>query len=128
MNRAILIGRLTKDPELKCLANGTSVATFTLAVDRGFTNKSGEREADFISIVVWRGLAENCVKYLAKGRMAAVAGRIQTRNYDTSDGQRRYITEIVADEVKFLDYKQNKQQDSVPGFSPMDADDDELPF
>ncbi|MGI6113018.1 MAG: single-stranded DNA-binding protein [Mahellales bacterium] len=103
LNKVILIGRLTKDPELRYLTSGTSVATFTLAVDRNFTNQQGEREADFLPIVAWRKLGETCANYLTKGRMVAVCGRIQTRSYEGQDGQRRYITEIVADEVRFLD-------------------------
>jgi single-strand DNA-binding protein len=136
MNKAILIGRLTRDPELRYLPNGTSVASFTIAVDRRFTNQQGERETDFISIVVWRNLAETCAKYLTKGRLVAVLGRIQTRNYEARDGTRRYVTEIVADEVQFLDRargggdappSQGSGFDDPTGFSPIDGD-DELPF
>lgn len=93
MNKVILIGRLTRDPELRTIANGTPTATFSLAVDRNFTNQQGEREADFINCVVWRKQAENLAKYCTKGSQVAVEGRIQTRNYDAQDGTKRYVTE-----------------------------------
>lgn len=102
MNRCVLIGNLTKDPELRSTPNGVSVCSFTLAVSRTFSNQNGDRETDFINIVVWRKQAENAAKYLRKGSQAAVAGRIQVRSYDAQDGSKRYITEIVADEVQFL--------------------------
>jgi len=103
LNRVILIGRLTKDPELRYTPSGVAVAQFTLAVDRGFSNQQGEREADFIPIVTWRQLAETCANYLRKGRLAAVEGRIQVRNYDNNEGRRVYVTEVVADNVRFLE-------------------------
>jgi single-strand DNA-binding protein len=99
LNRVILIGRLTRDPELKYTTNGTAVATFTLAINRRF-NKD---ETDFIDIVTWKGLAENCANYLGKGRLAAVEGRLQVRSYEAKDGQKRKVTEVVADDVRFLD-------------------------
>lgn len=102
MNKCFLIGNLTKDPELKTTTTGTSVCNFTLAVTRRFSNQQGEREADFLPIVVWRAQAENCAKYLRKGSQIAVVGTIQTRSYETQDGSRRYVTEIIGDEVKFL--------------------------
>lgn len=103
MNKCILIGNLTKDPELRTTTStGTSICSFTIAVSRRFVSAQGEREADFIPIVVWRNLAENCAKYLRKGSQVAVCGSIQTRTYDANDGTRRYVTEVVADEVKFL--------------------------
>lgn len=105
LNRVILIGRLTKDPELKYTPNGTAVASFTLAVDRFRTNAQGEREADFIPIVVWQKQAENCANFLGKGSLAAVDGRMQVRTFDGKDGQRRWVTEVVADTVRFLDKK-----------------------
>lgn len=115
MNKAFLIGRLTKDPELRFTpANGVPVTNFTLAVDRPFLNRKGEREADFIRIVAWRKLAEICANNLQKGRLVAVCGRIQVRNYETQDGQRRTISEIVADEVQFLD--KPKQKSNTPDF------------
>lgn len=99
LNRIILIGRLTRDPELKYLANGTAVATFSLAVNRRFNKE----ETDFIDIVVWRQTAEFVANYGGKGRLAAVEGRLQIRNYETKDGQKRKAAEVVADDVRFLD-------------------------
>ncbi|HHY03825.1 MAG TPA: single-stranded DNA-binding protein [Thermoanaerobacterales bacterium] len=104
MNKVILIGRLTREPELRYTpANSVPVANFTLAVDRPFLNQKGEREADFIRVVAWRKLAELCSNNLIKGQMAAVFGRLQVRSYEAQDGQRRTISEVVADEVKFLE-------------------------
>lgn len=102
MNRCFLIGNLTKDPELRSTPSGKSVCTFSLAVSRRFSNQNGEREADFFNIVVWNKPAENAAKYLRKGSQTAVAGRIQIRSYDGNDGTKKYITEIIADEVQFL--------------------------
>ena len=102
LNRIVLIGRLTRDPELRFTPNGHAVCSFTLAVDRPFTNQEGNRETDFINIVVWNKQGENCAQYLAKGRLAAVDGRLQMRSYDGNDGQRRYVTEVIADNVRFL--------------------------
>ncbi|MDL2220495.1 single-stranded DNA-binding protein [Eubacteriales bacterium OttesenSCG-928-N14] len=140
MNKAILIGNLTRDPDLRMTNSGISVCTFSIAVQRRFANQAGERPADFFNIVTWRGLAENCGKYLKKGSKVGVCGSIQNRNYDAADGTKRYVTEIVADEVEFLD-RANRDGEgggrpnaSEP--SPFDADvefgdavdDDELPF
>ena len=102
LNRIVLIGRLTRDPELRFTPNGHAVCSFTLAVDRPFTKQEGNRETDFINIVVWNKQGENCAQYLAKGRLAAVDGRLQIRSYDGNDGQRRYVTEVIADNVRFL--------------------------
>lgn len=102
MNKVILIGRLTRDPELRYTSSNVASATFSLAVDRTFTNQNGEREADFINIVVWRKQAENVKNYLTKGSQVAVEGRIQTRSYDAQDGTKRYVTEVIADNVQFL--------------------------
>ncbi len=103
MNIAILIGRLTKDPELRYIpSSGRPVATFTLAVDRTFVGKDGQKQADFFNIVVWGKQAENVANYTAKGSQVAVRGNIQNRSYDASNGEKRYITEIVADNVQFL--------------------------
>ena len=102
MNKVFLIGRLTRDPELRYTGSNTAVATFSLAVNRNFTNQSGEREADFINIVVWRKQAENVKNYLQQGSQVAIDGRIQTRSYDDQNGQKRYVTEVVADNVEFL--------------------------
>ena len=104
MNKVFLIGRLTRDPELRYTGNNTPVATFSIAVNRNFTNQSGEREADFINIIVWRKQAENIKNYVKKGSQVAIDGRIQTRNYE-QDGVKRYVTEVVADNVQFLDTK-----------------------
>lgn len=105
MNKVVLIGRLTRDPELRYTGSNTAVATFSLAVNRNFTNQQGEREADFINIVVWRKQAENVKNYLSQGSQVAIEGRIQTRSYDDNNGQKRYITEVVADNVEFLSSK-----------------------
>lgn len=143
MNKAILIGNLTRDPEMRTTASGVSVCTFTLAINRRFTNQDGVREADFINIVTWRQTAELCARYLSKGRKAAVIGSIQSRTYDAQDGTKRYVTEVVADEVEFVGGSggpQERHSDPAPpptepagysgqsasGFS--DIDDDELPF
>lgn len=102
MNKVILIGRLTKDPDLRYTQTGKAVCNFTLAVDRPFSSANGEREADFINIVVWNRPAENTAKYMAKGRQCAVEGRLQIRSYEGNDGQRRYVTEVVANTVEFI--------------------------
>lgn len=132
LNKVVLIGRLTKDPDLMHTQSGIAVARFTLAVDRGFRGQDGGKQTDFIPIVTWRNQAENCAKYLAKGRLVAVAGRIQTGSYDAQDGTKRYATDVVADEVKFLEWanKGQAQQDGqdIPGFSPFDGDTESLPF
>ncbi|WP_338553759.1 single-stranded DNA-binding protein [Paenibacillus sp. KS-LC4] len=103
LNRVILIGRLTRDPELRYTPAGVAVAQFTIAVDRPFTSGQGEREADFIPVVTWRQLAETCANYLRKGRLTAVEGRIQVRNYENNEGKRVYVTEVIADNVRFLE-------------------------
>ena len=103
MNRVVLVGRLTKDPELRYTPSGVAVATFTLAVNRSYTNQQGEREADFINCVIWRRPAENVANFLKKGSLAGVDGRVQTRNYDGQDGKRVYVTEVVAESVQFLE-------------------------
>lgn len=105
MNKAILIGRLTRDPELRTTPTGRNVCQFSVAVNRTFTNANGEREADFINCVVWDKQAENLSKYQKKGNQIAVEGRIQTRNYDDKDGKRVYVTEILANNISFLDSK-----------------------
>ncbi len=112
LNKAILIGRLTRDPDVKYLQNGTPVASFTLAIDRTFKNKDGQKEADFIPVVAWRKTAELCGKYLAKGSQVAVSGRIQTRSYDANDGSKRYVTEVVADEVHFIGAKSDSPRNN----------------
>ncbi len=105
MNKASLIGRLTRDPELRTTSTGRNVCQFSIAVNRTFTNASGEREADFINCVVWDKQAENLVKYQKKGNQVAVDGRIQTRNYDDKDGKKVYVTEVLVNSVSFLDAK-----------------------
>jgi single-strand DNA-binding protein len=110
INRVILVGRLTRDPELRYTPNGVAVATFTLAVNRTFTNQQGEREADFINCVVWRRPAENVANFLKKGSLAGVDGRLQTRSYEGQDGRRVYVTEVVADSVQFLEPKGSSEQ------------------
>lgn len=102
LNKVILIGRLTKDPELRYTPSGVAVCQFTLAVDRPFKNEGGVREADFLPIVAWRQTAEACANFLKKGQQAAVEGRIQTRNYDNNEGRKVYVTEIMAESVQFL--------------------------
>ncbi|GMX67370.1 single-stranded DNA-binding protein [Paenibacillus elgii] len=111
LNRVILIGRLTRDPELRYTPAGVAVTQFTLAVDRPFTSNQGQREADFIPVVTWRQLAETCANYLRKGRLAAVEGRIQVRNYDNNEGRRVYVTEIIADNVRFLESANSANRD-----------------
>lgn len=134
MNRCFLIGNLARDPELATTKSGVSVCRFSLAVTRNFSNADGEREADFLNIIVWRGQAENCHKYLKKGSKCAVTGSIQTRSYDAQDGSKRYVTEIVADNVEFLNSKSSGDgQDKVAVDNKEVAklepiDDDTLPF
>lgn len=106
MNKAILIGRLTRDPELRYTSSNRAVCQFTVAIDRPFTNQaSGQREADFINVVAWDKTGENVGKYMTKGRLVAVEGRIQTRNYDNNEGRKVYVTEVVANNVQFLESK-----------------------
>lgn len=119
MNKTFLVGHLTKDPDLRYLSNNTAVATFTIAVNRTFANQSGEREADFINIVVWRKQAENVKKYLVKGSLVGVDGRIQTRSYDNQEGKKVYVTEVVADNVQFLGPKGQREG----GVSPQNFSD-----
>lgn len=147
MNKAILVGRLTRDPELRTTASGVSVCSFSIAVNRRFRNADGGYDADFINCVAWRQQAEFLAKYFAKGRMVGVVGSIQTRNYDNKEGQKVYVTEVAADEIHFVDSKASN--DSAPvadytfapskpanesafeandGFMPMPAADDDLPF
>jgi single stranded DNA-binding protein (ssb) len=135
MNNVVLIGRLVRDPDMRYTPNGVAVTTFTLAVDRPFSSNKGEREADFIPIVVWRQLAEACANHLSKGRLVAVQGRIQTRQYENNDGRKVNVTEVVADTVRFLE-RAEKQQPSGGGngdpfaddCKPIEINDDDLPF
>ncbi|MBH4710999.1 single-stranded DNA-binding protein [Staphylococcus aureus] len=112
LNRTVLVGRLTKDPEYRTAPNGVSVTTFTIAVNRTFTNAQGEREADFINCVTFRKQAENVNNYLSKGSLAGVDGRLQTRSYDNKEGRRVFVTEVVADSVQFLEPKNNNKQNN----------------
>ena len=139
LNRIVLIGRLTQDPELRYTKNGIAVASFTLAVDRRYKNAEGERETDFIDIVVWRQLAENCANYLGKGKLCAVDGSLQIRSYEAKDGTRRKAAEVVADDVRFLSpknegggsYREAPPAEASPFAAGNDADmvgDDDLPF
>lgn len=134
LNRSILIGRLTKDPELRYAPSGTGITTFTLAVDRPFKSDNGP-DADFLPVVTFKQTAEACANYLRKGRLCAVEGRIQTRSYDTDNG-RRYVTEIIADNVRFLERaddsiksQTNSNKDPFHGEGkPIDLSDANLPF
>ncbi|MCR2044378.1 single-stranded DNA-binding protein [Anaerosalibacter massiliensis] len=146
MNNVVLIGRLTRDPELRFLpVNGTPVSNFSLAIDKQISKEKrqemeskGQPTADFINIVVWGKQAEHCANYLAKGRLAAVQGRLQSRSYEAKDGTRRYVTEVVAERVQFLewgadngnrgsDYNSNDSDfPDIEGFHPVD--DDDIPF
>ncbi len=135
LNRVVLIGRLTKDPELRYTPNGVAVASFTLAVNRSRLNQQGEREADFIPIVVWQKQAENCANYIGKGSLVAVDGRIQVRTYDGKDGQRRWVTEIIAENVRFLDKRDNSGAQDVGSVGSVSSvgnevefTDEEIPF
>ncbi|NIK11173.1 single-stranded DNA-binding protein [Alkalibacillus almallahensis] len=149
LNRSVLTGRLTKDPDLRYTNNGVAVANFTIAVNRPFQNQNGEQEADFINCVIWRKPAENLAQYMGKGSMVGVDGRIQTRSYDNQEGKRIFITEVVAESVQFLETKQsNQNQGNNPQQSkqntqsqsesskqsledvgePVDLQDDDLPF
>ncbi len=114
MNKVFLIGRLTKDPDLRYLSNNTPVANFSIAINRAFENQSGERETDFINIVVWRKQAENVKKYINKGSLVGIDGRIQTRNYEGQDGKKVYVTEVVAENVQFLESKGQREQNVSP--------------
>lgn len=136
LNKVIQIGRLTKDADLKYTQSGTAVARFTLAVQRNYTNAQGEYEADFIQVVVWRGLAENVAKYTGRGSLVAIEGRLQTGSYE-KDGRTVWTTEVVADNVRFLDSKGKQQQQEVTVDDPfqkvgkpidLEAEGIELPF
>jgi len=131
LNRAILIGRLAVDPRLSYTQNGVAVTTFRVAVDRPFKNQQGDRETDFFTVVTWRKLAEVCAHNLNKGRLVAVEGRLQARSYQAQDGSTRWITEVVADNVRFLDWPKDGQTggDGGAGADPFeDGSDGDLPF
>lgn len=124
MNKAILVGNLTRDPEIRQTKTGVSTCTFTIAVNRLHTNGQGKREADFLPIVTWRGMAESCAKHLRQGNKVGIVGSIQTRSYDAQDGSKRYITEVVAEEVEFLTRKEKDPH----GLEEPDEDEYEMPF
>ncbi len=141
INNTVLVGRLTKDVELRYTPSNVAVATFTLAVNRSFKNENGEREADFINCVMWRQQAENLANWTKKGALIGVTGRIQTRSYDNQQGQRVYVTEVIAELFQLLESKgqgnqgqQRQAQQQAPDFSrsantnPLDISDDDLPF
>ena len=139
INNTVLVGRLTKDVELRYTPSNVAVATFTLAVNRTFKNENGERETDFINCVMWRQQAENLANWCKKGALIGITGRIQTRSYDNQQGQRVYVTEVVAEQFQLLESKgqgnqgqQRQAQQQTPDFSrqgaPMDISDDMLPF
>ena len=135
MNKVFLIGRLTRDPELRYTGNNTPVATFSIAVNRNFTNAEGNREADFFNIIVWRGQAEPCGRFLKKGSKIAVVGSLQNRNYEDKDGVKRTVVDIVASEVEFLTTNRSEEegQEVRPvkkerlSLEPIESDND-LPF
>ena len=131
LNRIIVMGRMTRDPELRRTNSGTAVASFTVAVDRDFKSQSGEKETDFIDVVVWRNTAEFASKYFSKGRMAVVEGRLQIRDWTDKDGNKRRSAEIVADSVYFGDSKRDvgdaAQSEPQGGFSEVE-DAGDLPF
>ena len=142
LNNVSLVGRLTKDVELRYTQSNVAVATFTLAVNRTFKNENGEREADFINCVMWRQQAENLANWAKKGALIGITGRIQTRSYDNQQGQRVYVTEVVAEQFQLLESKgqqgnqgqQRQPQQQAPDFSrnantnPLEISDDDLPF
>ena len=114
MNKVILIGRLTRDPEMRTTPNGTATTSFSIAVDRNFVGPNGQREADFINCITWRKQAENVARYCSKGSQVAVEGRIQTRNYTGQDGNKRYVTEVICDTVTFLGSRNNNSNINTP--------------
>ena len=137
INNVVLVGRLTRDPELRYTPSNVAVATFSLAVNRNFKNQAGDREADFISCTMWRQQAENFANWCKKGNLVGITGRIQTRSYDNQQGQRVYVTEVVAESFQTLEKKDNTANQSSmenqmpPSFGtsdPMDIPDDGLPF
>ena len=134
LNRVVLVGRLTRDPELRYTESGAPVAKFTLAVDRNYTKQNGEREVDFIFISAWRNLAENVAKYTTKGSLVALEGKLQVRSYENNEGRTVWHTEVVADNVRFLDSKKKDEQQNDQGDplqqagKPIDLDELDLDF
>ena len=137
INNVVLVGRLTRDPELRYTPSNVAVATFSLAVNRNFKNQAGDREADFISCIMWRQQAENFANWCKKGNLVGITGRIQTRSYDNQQGQRVYVTEVVAESFQTLEKKDNSanqastENQMPPGFgatNPAAISYDDLPF
>lgn len=132
MNRIILLGRLVKDPDVKVTTSGKTVCTFTLAVDRPFQGKNGQREADFINVITFNKTAELCGNSLKKGHRALVEGRLQIRSYDGKDGNKHYVTEVIADRVEFIERKEKSAQkaesEAMEGFGSEVQLDEEIPF
>lgn len=134
MNKVILVGNLTRDPELSETNNGTTVCNFSIAVNRDYTNADGERDTDFFNITVWRGRAETCGQYLKKGSKVGIVGSLQNRNYEDKDGIKRYVTDIIANEVEFLSSKPQQQEEQQVQSNNKErprleeVDDGELPF
>ena len=132
LNKIFIMGRLTRDPELRRTQSGTAVTSFSLAVDRDFKSQSGEKETDFIDVVAWRATAEFVAKYFTKGRLAAVTGRLQFREWTDKDGKKRRNAEILVDHIYFCgdkkDSAESRPEPSESGFTPMDAPDEGLPF
>lgn len=137
INNVVLVGRIVREPELRYTPQNTAVATFTLAVNRRFKNAQGEREADFINCVIWRQPAENLANWAKKGTLIGITGSIQVRNYENKEGQRVYVTEVLADNFQMLESnsnktekgktKSNQEKDPFAG-SPIEVSDDDLPF
>lgn len=127
MNKVIITGNITKEPENKQTTSGISVTTFTVAVNRHYKDANGDRQADFINVVAWRSTADYVAKYMVKGTKVAVSGSIQTRSYEAKDGSKRYVTEIIADDVEALVWTEKKADDVPDGFVQVD-DGEELPF
>lgn len=138
LNSTCLVGRLTKDPELRYTPSNQAVATFSLAVNRNFKSQNGEREADFINCVIWRQQAENLANWAKKGDLIGITGRIQTRSYENQQGQRVYVTEVVAEQFQLLESRNDRESNSQPTVDnhqnfaqqaePFNIDDDSLPF
>lgn len=127
INNVVLVGRMTRDADLRMTKSNTAVASFTLAVNRNFKNQAGERDADFINCVIWRQQAENLAKWANKGALIGITGRIQTRYYENDQGQRVYITEVVAESFQLLESRGQQQGNSWDS-GPVDISDDDLPF
>lgn len=134
MNKVFLVGRITRDPELKYTTSNVAVVSFSVAINRTFQNAQGEYEADFINCVAWRRQAENLARFVRKGQQIGIDGRLQTRNYQTPQGETRYVTEVVCDNIQFLETKSSNepldiQEDDPFLESAMDiASEDDLPF